>query len=381
MADTPAVQPTEPQKPLRAAKWLIAAAAVVIIFSVMFGLVNTIRFSRQPQTGEKPRVTDPSAVSGFDETNKHQTKNLSVPPPEEPPSVTPPTTEQSKALAIGGGQSDAQRKYEERQAAKLAALKSSSVLVDFSDEGEKGDQFVASKTRQFTGSFPAKQPGAAENEEEEPAAPKEKNNIAPWATYTGKLYRLLEGRDIIEAILMNRINGSAAGQLMAQVSLDIYSHNHQKLLIQQGTILTGDVTAVNSIQQQRLFVAFHRMIMPDGFSVSLDKFAGLDQTGEVGLRDLVNHHYLSIFGASLAIGAIGGVAQIGNTSSGFGYDPGVQFRNGISQQTGQEAMQVLNRFLNQLPTFTVRERARMRIWLTNDLLLPAADNHTMPGDL
>ena len=40
-----------------------------------------------------------------------------------------------------------------------------------------------------------------------------------------------------------------------------------------------------------LALVFHRLIMPDGFSVSLDQFHGLNQIGETGLTDLVNHHY------------------------------------------------------------------------------------------
>ena len=42
---------------------------------------------------------------------------------------------------------------------------------------------------------------------------------------------------------------------------------------------------------------FHRVTMPDGYSVSLDQFKGLNQVGETGLRDQVNHHYAQIFGA------------------------------------------------------------------------------------
>ena len=34
------------------------------------------------------------------------------------------------------------------------------------------------------------------------------------------------------------------------------------------------------------------MIMPDGYSVDLDQFHGLDQIGEEGLKDKVNNHYL-----------------------------------------------------------------------------------------
>jgi hypothetical protein len=75
------------------------------------------------------------------------------------------------------------------------------------------------------------------------------------------------------------------------------------------------------------------------------------------------------------------LTQIGNGSSFGVYDPGVEFRNGVSRRTGEEAMQILNHYLNQLTTFIVRERERLRIWLSNDLLLPAADNHTLPGDI
>ena len=44
--------------------------------------------------------------------------------------------------------------------------------------------------------------------------------------------------------------------------------------------------------------------MPDGHTYSLDRFKGLDQIGETGLKDEVNRHYLQVFGASLAIGAL-----------------------------------------------------------------------------
>ena len=53
-------------------------------------------------------------------------------------------------------------------------------------------------------------------------------------------------------------------------------------------------------QQRRLAVAFHRTIMPDGYSLDLDQFHGLDQIGEEGLKDKVNNHYMQIFGTSIA---------------------------------------------------------------------------------
>jgi type IV secretion system protein VirB10 len=115
--------------------------------------------------------------------------------------------------------------------------------------------------------------------------------------------------------------------------------------------------------------------MPDGYPLDLDKFTGLNQLGETAVRDLVNHHYLQIFGTSLAVGAIGGFAQIGNSTTAFAYDPSGAIRNGISQETAQESLQVLNHFLNQLPTFVVREKTRVKIYISEDLEVPAYDAH------
>jgi type IV secretory pathway VirB10-like protein len=38
-------------------------------------------------------------------------------------------------------------------------------------------------------------------------------------------------------------------------------------------------------------MVLRRLIMPDGYSVDLDQFHGLDQIGEEGLKDKVNNHY------------------------------------------------------------------------------------------
>ena len=105
----------------------------------------------------------------------------------------------------------------------------------------------------------------------------------------------------------------------------------------------------------------------------------LSQAGDVGLHDQVNNHYFSIFGASLAVGAIGGLAQIGNGTSGFGYDPSVEFRNGVSQSMAQSASQILDRFLNRMPTITIREGTRVKIILTDDLQLPPYESTRQGG--
>ena len=127
-------------------------------------------------------------------------------------------------------------------------------------------------------------------------------------------------------------------------------------------------------------MTFHRLIMPDGYAVNLDQFHGLNQIGETGLRDQVNHHYLQVFGVSLAIGAIAGFSQA-NTRDGIDASAEDAYRQGVAASLSQSSMRILDRYLNVLPTFTIREGHRIKVYMAGDLLLPAYDSHQMPSDL
>jgi type IV secretory pathway VirB10-like protein len=212
-----------------------------------------------------------------------------------------------------------------------------------------------------------------------PDLPKRKVDNPELQNADGKKYRLFEG-SILECVLTNRLDGSFSGPVNVMLTTSVYSHDRQRLLIPQGTRILGEVRRVNSFGQQRMAVFFHRMIMPDGYSASLDQFDGLNQIGETGLRDKVNRHYLQTFGVSLAVGAIAGLAQA-NTQYGFDISGADAYRQGVSASLSQSSLRILDRYLNILPTFTVREGHRIKVHLTNDLLLPAYVQHQLASDL
>jgi type IV secretion system protein TrbI len=196
---------------------------------------------------------------------------------------------------------------------------------------------------------------------------------------TGKTYVLFEGT-ILESVLLNRLDGSFTGPVECLVSNDVYSNDRQHLLVPAGSKLIGETKKVDAFAQTRLAVAFHRLRMPDGYSVSLDGFKGLNQIGDTGLRDQVNNHYLRIFGVSLAVGALGAVAEAG-TGNAFNATSGDLMRQGFAANTAQSASQILDKFLNILPTITIREGHRVKVYLSGDLALPDYANHTMPSNL
>ena len=204
-----------------------------------------------------------------------------------------------------------------------------------------------------------------------------KNSLANTAA--GKTYILFEGT-VFETVLINRLDGQFSGPIECLLTNPIYSHDRQHLLLPAGTKVLGETKRVEAFGQTRLAVLFHRLIMPDGFSISLDQFKGLNQIGDTGLRDKVNNHYFRIFGASLALGAIGAVAQSG-TGSALTASGNDLMRQGFASSMAQSSERILDRFLNILPTVTIREGHRVKVYLSNDLALPDYDNHHLPSDL
>jgi type IV secretory pathway VirB10-like protein len=208
-------------------------------------------------------------------------------------------------------------------------------------------------------------------------------SLASESISDGSRHVLFEGT-ILETVLINRLDGSFSGPVECLISNDVYSHDRQHVLIPAGSKVLGEAAKVDSFGQARLAVTFHRLVMPDGYSVSLDQFhssvLGLDQQGATALKDKVNNHYAKIFGASLALGVLGGVSQAG-TGTVLNSTAEDRMRQGFGAGLANAGDQILDRFLNILPTITIREGTRVKIYLSADLLLPDYHDHHLPPSL
>ena len=193
----------------------------------------------------------------------------------------------------------------------------------------------------------------------------------------GPLHRVLEGT-VIDAVLTNRLDGSVAAPISCLVTNAVYSHSGQRVLIPAGARILGETRPVQALGEARLAVGFHRILMPDGSGIALDQFRGLNQIGDSGLKDRVNHHYWSTFGGAAAVGLLSGLGQLVGTA-GFSRGDGdrtVIIAGNAADATTQASAQVMNRFLNRLPTVTIREGHRIKVYVTSDFDLP---EWTPPG--
>jgi type IV secretion system protein VirB10 len=190
-------------------------------------------------------------------------------------------------------------------------------------------------------------------------------------TPAGLLSRLPEGT-VIDTVLTNRLDGAMAAPVNCLVTNAMYARGGTEIVIPAGARVLGETKPVQAFGEMRLAVAFHRLMMPDGHTYSLDQVPGLNQIGDAGLRDQVNQHYASTFGAAAAVGLISGLSQLLGTAAfnGRSDQRAVILSGGSVDATAQASLQVMNRFLNRLPTITIREGHRVKVYLTSDLELP-----------
>ena len=273
-------------------------------------------------------------------------------------------------------QAEAKQKQLAKEKQQQDAINSDTLAIDFE---RTGPSLASAETAQ---GMAANTAGAAPAKPASTEAKADSKGSAmagyDFDTYDGRLYRVFEGT-VLEGVVTNQIDGGFSGPIMVSLTTDLYSHDHQQLLLPQGTRLLGDVQSVGNAQQRKMFVTFHRAICPDGFSLEFAKYIGLDQIGTTGLATKVNHGYLQAFAAAAAIGGLGGLAQIGNNGSIL--DPSTEIRNGISGQSAVEGEQVLNHFLDRLPIITLKEGSRARVYIGTDLLVPAYAEHRVDPTL
>ena len=335
--------------------------------------------------------------------NAQLAEEQAVPGPESP-NAAPMTQAQRDAMygkdnpnapqktsAQSQREAEAKQRQLERERQHQQALDSDTVAIDFAksapSSGNTNDNTGAKAASaeapagQVEGEDVAQEPsGVATRPTARTVSESRKDPMAPYDFdgYQGRLYRIFEG-SVLEGVVTNHIDGGFNGPMIVMLTTDSYSHDHQQLLLPQGTRLIGNVQSVSGAGQRKLFAVFNRAVCPDGFSFELNKYTGLDPLGTTGLATNVNNHYLSSFVAAAAVGGIGGLAQVGNSASVL--DSSAQIRNGISAQTAQESEQILNKFLNRLPVITVKEGSRARVYINQDILIPSYAEHRVDPTL
>lgn len=176
---------------------------------------------------------------------------------------------------------------------------------------------------------------------------------------------------VVPALLISGINSELPGTIMAQVSQDVYDTATGKWkLIPQGSRLVGSYESEVAYGQSRVFIAWQRIIFPDGKAMDIGAMPGADNAGYAGFKDQVNNHYFRTFASAfLMSGVTAGIAKSQPESTGL---YGTQSFNSalsqaVGQQLGQVTAQLIAKNLNISPTLEIRPGYRFNVIVIKDM--------------
>ena len=123
---------------------------------------------------------------------------------------------------------------------------------------------------------------------------------------------LYEG-EMLEAVLVNRIIADTEpSPVVCQLSKDIFDHSARYVVFPASSRIVGLSQVVNYKGANRLFITFHRIILPNGPSIDLPSnqkaLKALDETGALGVVSKVDRHWFLEFGTAIFLGVLDGIS-------------------------------------------------------------------------
>jgi type IV secretion system protein VirB10 len=162
----------------------------------------------------------------------------------------------------------------------------------------------------------------------------------------------------------------------ARVRENVYdSVTGDHLLIPQGTVIVGVYDSVVTYGQNRLLVAWQRLIFPNGNQLNIDSMPGVNDNGIAGFDDLVDRHMLRVFGSAALLSVISGALQISQgaspqTITSQRQDMRDTLAAALGQNFGEAASEMIRRNLGVQPSVAIRAGYRFHVFVKKDLVFP-----------
>lgn len=183
----------------------------------------------------------------------------------------------------------------------------------------------------------------------------------------GPLSTLAAGT-VIPASLLTGLNSDLPGIVVAQVTANVRdTATGRTVLIPQGARLLGEYDSHVEFGQKRAFLAWNRLLFPDGSSVDLGGIAATDAAGHSGLEDEVDIHEWRLLKGVLLASLVGLGDELGN--GGDDRDLVRALRESGRSNASRAGEQIVSRNLDVRPSLTVRPGWPVRALLHRDLLL------------
>jgi len=181
----------------------------------------------------------------------------------------------------------------------------------------------------------------------------------------------LKAGTLIPAALLTAMDTSRSGPVVAVVTQNIFDTvTGTHLLVPQGSRLIGTSGGDTAYGENRAFVAWERLILPNGKSLRLAGEPAVDAQGAVGLRGQVDRRIGSLLVGTLFAGAITTLGQAAReersaSETSLLRDAG----DAAAIEASRVAGRLVDRELQVRPSIRLKAGSRLAVLTTRDLVL------------
>lgn len=187
---------------------------------------------------------------------------------------------------------------------------------------------------------------------------------------------------VLPMAMLTGINSDLPGDIAGQIIADVYDFSGQSLLLPKGTRLIGNYNSSIVFGQTRVMVAWQRLIRPDGVSLELGGMGGADKAGYAGLTGKTDMHYDKIFKAAgmaslfeVGVNAVQAALSHVDFLKNLEKFAAASSSSNSAESLREQSLNVFNEYaakvINQQPTITVAPGTQARVFVNQDMILPA----------
>ena len=363
-----------PERPpvTRLSRKVLVGLASLAIFAVLGAIIWALDSRRgRQETGSELYNTEHNTTA--DELAKLP-RDYSALPPGVPPLGPPLPGDFGRPLLQQQGphgiDPEQQRVAHETEAARTSRLFTPSTTVNRAPLPPASPATTPSGATEVSGEKPPIDADSIQNMQDRKLAflhgPIDKRTVSGERLEAPASKYIVQAGSVIPAALLTGIRSDLPGQVMGQVTENVYdSPTGRYLLIPQGSKLIGAYDSQVSFGQSRVLLVWTRLIFPNGRSIILERQPGADPEGYAGLEDKVDYHWDRLFMAAALSTLLGVGSELGagNTDS----DIVRALRRGSSDSLNQTGQQIVRRNLNVQPTLTIRPGFPVRVIVNRDL--------------
>jgi type IV secretion system protein VirB10 len=186
----------------------------------------------------------------------------------------------------------------------------------------------------------------------------------------------LKAGTVIPGILITGINSDLPGNVLAQVSENVWDTATGKfILIPKGTRILGVYDSQVSFGQRRVLLVWNRLVFPNGTTLGIAGSPGIDQAGYSGLSGKVNEHWGTMVKSALLASVFVAGAEIvydgDSRSSNENKSPRDVAAESAAGAIIDMGTKLMNKAADIQPTITVRPGKKMAIFVQQDVAFPS----------